>query len=636
MPDRRSQRPSPRRPAKPGETVAPPPTATSQLTAQILALVPEADSEGRIDWERLRSVLSDELAEEPDRYGFSWAGRRDAARLLQIPSRATLAPEESESLDIATTVHAFIEGDNLEVLKLLYKSYFGRVKMIYIDPPYNTGTDLVYMDDFTDPLEQYLVTTGQADSTGDLLTSKPEKAGRFHSAWLSMMYPRLFYARQLLRDDGVIFISIDDRELHNLRMLLNAVFGEENFVGTFVWNSKKGGGSDSATAVTDHEYVLCYSRLPNQPILSRIELDTEALDKKDEKGPYRQGRELNKWGANSRREDRPTMFFPITGPDGDQVYPIKGDGEEGCWRWGKKKMYAIVEAGDAEFVQLDDGRYRVYEKIRSTDAREKPYRTWMIDVGQTADGSKALKELFDGKKPYDFPKPVALVKHLVAMGTTSADDIVLDFFAGSCTTAQAVWELNLEDGGSRAVICAQLPEATPKGSEARKMGYMTLTDVGKERMRRAGRALVERDTEPVNGPLDVGFKVFKLTPSNWRLWEGLETDRPDDYVATMALFTDPLADGWLLRDVIQEVALKEGYQLNSRVERLADVEKNEVWRVTDDGRRQSFFICLDQRLDSATPKHLKLSTEALFICRDIALSDTQAANLALQCRLKVI
>jgi adenine-specific DNA-methyltransferase len=610
--------------------------ASADLTRQILAAVPEADSEGRIDWERLRSVLDPDLVEGPDRYGFSWAGRRNAARLLQVPSRATLAPVEEQSLHFDTTGHAFIEGDNLEVLKLLYKPYFGRVKIIYIDPPYNTGTDLIYADDFRDPLDRYLQLTGDADQDGQLLTSRPDRVGRFHSAWLSMMYPRLFYARHLLRDDGILLVSIDDRELHNLRALLNEVFGEENFVGTFVWNSKKGGGSDAATAVTDHEYVLGYSRLPNQPIFSRIELEPMELDRSDEKGPFRRGRELNKWGANSRREDRPTMFFPVPGPDGDEVYPIHSDGEEGCWRWSKRRMLQIVQAGDAEFVKLSDGRYRVYEKVRSADSREKPYRTWMTGVGQTADGSRALKELFDGKRPYDFPKPVQLVKHLIALGSTNADDIVLDFFAGSCTTAQAVWELNIEDGGSRTAICIQLPEDTPKDSEARKLGYATLTEVGKERMRRAARMLAEREDAEANGPPDLGFKAFELTRSNWRPWEGVAADDPDLYTETLELFTDPLIDRWRVRDVVYEVALKEGYGLNARIEPVREARRNEVWRVTDEGRNQSFQICLDDALDTLTPGALALEAEDLFICRDVALTDSQAANLKLLCRLKVI
>jgi adenine-specific DNA-methyltransferase len=611
------------------------PALTDDQLASLRILMPQVFTEGKMDFEKLRASLGDAVDDRPERYSFSWAGKRDAIRLLQVPSRATLIPARGESLDFDTTQNLFIEGDNLEVLKLLYKPYFGRVKMIYIDPPYNTGNDFVYPDNFADPLDTYLQLTGQKDSEGNLLTSNPETGGRYHSAWLSMMYPRLFLARQLLREDGVIFVSIDEHEVHDLRLLMSEVFGEENFIGEFVWQSKKGGGGDVSTAVVDHEYVMCFAKdLFGEDALARITVEAEPLDLHDEKGPYRRGRELNKWGSGSSRDDRPTMFFPIPGPNREDVYPIRNDGTEGRWRWGKKKMLEISERGDVEFVKRSNSTFIVYEKIRSTDPRLKPYRTWMDNVGTTADGSKTLKELFEGQKIYDFPKPVSLLKHLLSIGSPGDDDdFILDFFAGSCTTAQAVLELNREDGGNRSFIMVQLPE--PTGNKQ----FPTIAEIGKERIRRVVECM-KKDREgqlALEKPEDLGFKVFKLAPSNYRQWDGAQPDA-DAYARQAELFADPLVEGWQPENVLYEVALKEGYGLNVTIEPVgADgVRLETIFRVIDPDKGQSFCLTLAGKIALKDLRPLDLKKEDLFICRDTALDDEAAANLALQCRLKTI
>ena len=415
-------------------------------------LIPEAVSDGKIDWDVLKEALGEYLEDEGadvEHFGLSWAGKREARRLASIPSKGTLVPVLGEGIDEDTTGNIFIEGDNLEVLKLLQKSYAGRVKLIYIDPPYNTGNDFIYKDDFSEPIADYLKKTAQVDEDGNLLTSNPKSSGRFHSNWLSMMYPRLRLARNLLNDEGIIFISSDDNESHHLKLLMNEIFGEENFIGVFVWLSKKGGGSDSGSVVRDQEYVTCYAKTNSEFSLSRIAVSAEELDKVDQNGAYRRGRELNKWGSNSRKEDRPTMFFPIPGPNGEEVFPIRNDGTEGCWRLGKKGMFDLVSQGNTEFVKRSDGKYVVYEKIRSTDPRSKPFRTFLKDVGATADGSKLVKEIFDGRKVFDFPKPIDLIKQIISMGASEEEALVLDFYAGSSTTAHAVLNINQEDGGDR-------------------------------------------------------------------------------------------------------------------------------------------------------------------------------------------
>jgi adenine-specific DNA-methyltransferase len=609
---------------------------------QLKAIFPEVFTEDNIDFAKLKATLGNFTDDRPERYSFNWAGKREAIQMLQTSSKATLKPDRNESVEFDNTQNLFIEGDNLEVLKLLRKSYSGQVKMIYIDPPYNTGNDFIYPDNYTDPLDNYLELTGQKDSEGNLQTSNPETSGRYHSAWLSMMYPRLFLARQLLREDGVIFVSIDDHEVHNLRLLMNEVFGEENFVGMFVWQSKKGGGNDNEGVVQDQEYVICFKKSNHSYFISRTIIQGEELNKEDEQGFYRRGRELNKWGSNSRREDRPTMYFSIPGPNGEDVYPIRNDGIEGCWRLGKKKMLEIIERGNAEFVKKINGTYTVYEKIRSTDPRFKPFRTWLKDIGTTADGSKELKSLFSDKKVFDFPKPLALIKYLISIGTTNGEDIVLDFFGGSCSTAQALMELNHSDENNRKFICIQLPELTSSLSEAKKAGYKSIAEIAKERIRRSIQKIKnsENGKLPLQNretPEDLGFKVLKLSKSNYRQSEELPSDtEPEAYIEQLELFNNSLVDGWEPENVRYEVMLKQGYSLTSRIEEVTEIESATIYKITDEDKRQHFYISLDNQFHFETARTLKLTKNDLLICRDMAIDDTTAANLVLQCRLKTI
>ena len=331
------------------------PNIQNERLQALQELFPEAFSEGQVDFERLRAALGDLADERPERYSFTWAGKRDALRLLQTPTRAALLPCRAESLDFESTHNLFIEGDNLEALKLLYKSYFGRVKLIYIDPPYNTGNDFIYPDNFADPLGTYLQLTGQQDAAGNLLTSNPESSGRYHSAWLSMMYPRLFLARQLLREDGVIFVSIDDHEVHNLRMAMNEIFGEENFVASIIWQKMDSPSrNDVGRAISDyHDYILVYARNKAQVKLAQqykpailgeypIRLPTGTLARR---------RQLRKNGKGSRREDRPTMWYELTAPDGTSVFPIAPEGWEGRWVLSKETSLEREKAGLTEWIR---------------------------------------------------------------------------------------------------------------------------------------------------------------------------------------------------------------------------------------------------------------------------------------------
>jgi adenine-specific DNA-methyltransferase len=617
------------------------PDITAEQRARLRELFPEAFTEGKIDFDKLRAILGDLVEDGPERYQFTWAGKRDAIRLLQTPTRATLVPCREESVNFDQTQHLFIEGDNLEVLKLLYKPYFGRVKMIYIDPPYNTGNDFIYPDDYADPLATYLQLTGQQDAEGNLLTSNPETSGRYHSAWLSMMYPRLFLARQLLREDGALFVSVDDHEVHNLRLVMNEIFGEENFVECFIWKKSYGGGAKEKYAVTQHEYILLFAK--NLEVLGELWLppDPEAESRyykyHDERGPYR----LKPLEATRSMDRRENLVFPIPLPWGGEVWP------ERQWWWSRERVEQALASDELVFTRRGEEVTVSYKQYLYDEGGEKrgakPFS--IIDKIYTQRGTADLRNLFDDRVVIQFPKPVSLMTKLLNIGTDKSEEhIVIDFFAGSCTLAQALLELNHEDGGNRRFIMVQLPEPIDDPE------FSSITDIGKERIRRViaqmqqgGNGQLSLDLRPNE---DLGFKVFKLAPSNLRPWRGVEEATSAAYVQQMKLFTDPLADGWTPENVIYEVALKDrGYGLNCRIERLGNVRlpgepipspRAAVYRVTDPDREQSFVVCLADRVPRPLVQILELERDDAFVCRDAALDDETAANLALQCRLKTI
>ena len=547
------------------------PDIVAENIEQLQSLFPEAFTEGRLDFDVLKQLLGAVVDEREEKYGLNWHGKRQARQLALTPSTGTLRPCPEESVTWDTTQNLMIEGDNLEVLKLLQKSYAGKVKLIYIDPPYNTGRDFVYPDSFQDNIRNYLKVTGQLDADGNKVTSNSETSGRFHTDWLNMMYPRLKLARNMLRDDGVLFVSIDEREVANLRAVLGELFGAENGVCEFVWQAKKGGGSDNRGVVSEHEYVLCYCRNIDAEPLGQLTIDAEPLDQTDANGPYRRGRELNKWGANSLRKDRPTMFFPIPGSNGVDVFPIRNDGKEGCWRWGKKKILQAVADGNVEFVARENGTYIAYEKIRSSDARRKPFRTLLTDSGQTADGTKVIKDLFDGERVFDFSKPLDLVSVLLTIGMPLSDDddidttpLVMDFFAGSGISGHSAMlrSAAAADSSCRFVL-VQLPETLdPTNSDQKiasefcdKLGKpRNIAELTKERLRRAAKKI--REDNPLFAG-DLGFRVFKLASSNIRTWEPNRNDLPK----TLEESVEHLKTDRSEQDILFELLLKLGLDL---------------------------------------------------------------------------
>jgi adenine-specific DNA-methyltransferase len=624
--------------ARHGEPIDPPISLfLDSRLAQLADVVPEAVTEGRLDLDRLREALGDIVEDGPERYTFSWAGKRGALQLLQIASQATLVPALEESVAWETTDNIFIEGENLDVLKLLYRAYFGRVRAIYIDPPYNTGADFIYPDDFSERVGTYLRVTGQTDEAGNLLTSNPETSGRYHSAWLSMMYPRLFLARQLLRDDGVIFVSVDDHELDNLRLIMNEIFGEENRIENFVWKKSYGGGAKERYAVTQHEYVLMYARrkeaveslwLPPNP-----ETERRYYKGRDEKfetrGPFR----LQPLGAARSLDARENLRYAIPHEEYGEIWP------DYQWLWERDRTLKAL-ANDELVFSGKDGEvtvsYKQYLRDEAGKTRgEKP--TSVIEGIYTQHGTQELTDLFDGVQVMQYPKPVALLKRLVSMATDPASsDIVLDFFAGSCTTAHAVMDLNREDAGNRRFVMVQLPEPTPEGSAARQAGLDTIAQLGRERIKRAAAKIAETDNGNGARSDDRGFKAFSFASSNFKPWPSIGGDDVDSYSNQLELHTTQLVDNALPDAILWEVAMREGLSLNSRLETVELEGTNNVLRLIDLDREQTLYVCLDEQVDAGIARSLGLTREDTFICREAALDDTLAANLELQCHLKTV
>ena len=575
-------------------------------------LYPECLIEGEVDFEKLKDLLALEDREDngDERYSFSWAGKSKAILHLNTPTEATLKPCYDDSVNFDISQNLFIEGDNLEVLKLLYKPYFGRIKAIYIDPPYNTGNDFVYHDNYKNPLDTYLQLTGQVDSEGNLQTSNPETSGRYHSDWLSMMYPRLFYAHKLLDKDGIMFISIDDHEVHNLRFMLNEIFGEENFIGGFVWRKKAGAGADSKLFFRQHEHILMYSR--NIDEITELFQPLTEKQRNEYKNPDNDPRGL--WASTdlTRTGDNdPTRIYEVVSPTGKEFTH--------CWTYTKSNFQKLID--DNRIWWGKNGNSKPKRKRFLNEKKGLTPRSW-VDIALTQDGGEDLKKL--DLSVFDYPKPVKLIKLFLQIATDT-NDLILDFFAGSCTTAQTVLELNQEDGGNRQFIMIQFPERTPEKSAAREAGFETIAEIGKERIRR-----VCQNTE------SSGFRVFKLAPSNYKTEDISQTDDAPTLFNELEDTLDPLQEGWQKEDVLYEIALKEGYPLDSIIQKVPELVQNTIYRISMPNKTQSCHVCLDEELTETDIEHLDLSKNSVFICRDIALNDTLAANLALQCRLKTI
>ena len=575
------------------------PDLAAENIEQLRQIFPDVFEAGKIDFDKLKQVLGEYVDDEKERYNFTWNGKGKALRLAQTPTTGTLRPCETESKNWDDTQNLYIEGDNLEVLKLLQKSYHGKIKMIYIDPPYNTGGDFVYPDDFSDSIENYKWITGQVDDEGKKLGTNTEANGRYHTDWLNMMYPRLRLSRNLLASDGVIFISIDDTEQENMRRLCNEVFGEENFMAQIIWQKVYSPRMDVQGFSTSHDYILCYVKSSVESIRRETFVQNTAqfnLTDPNNGKKYRR-RSIRKEGSHSTRSERPKLWFALPAPDGTSVYPYKPDGTEGCWRWSLETYLENEQQGTVEWVKTENGWQAYAKQYLDTDAVKPPETLWLHqEVGHNHSAVEELKKLLDGKV-FDSPKPKELIEKMMRLSTFSQDsDTILDFFSGSSTTAHAVMQLNAEDGGNRKFIMVQLPEPCAEGTEAAKAGYKNICEIGKERIRRAGEKIKaeieERNAqlkigeEPKQVP-DIGFKVFKLDSSN------LKQGQPD-YDDLEATFYDSISnyvEGRSELDVVYEIMLKMGMELTWPLETHTIGSKN-IYVIG----MGTLMICLDDHI----------------------------------------
>lgn len=579
---------------------------------KLMTMFPEVVTEGKVDFEKLKQLLGEYVDDSNERYNFTWNGKGRALRLSQTPSLGTLRPCKEESKDWDSTQNLYIEGDNLEVLKLLQKSYYGKIKMIYIDPPYNTGKDFVYRDDFHDSLENYKRITGQVDGNGKAISTNTETSGRYHTDWLNMMYPRLRLARNLLTDDGVIFISIDDNEVDNLKKICNEVFGEDNFIAMLPTVMNLKGNQDEFAFAGTHEYTIVYSKKRDEALFNEFAIEDEELNEweQDEYGYFKKGANLKATGVNAPREKRPNLWFPIyVSKDkwsleyfegSEEIYPLT-DGKEMSWRWSKNKFinehYNVI-------VSYDNGNVSIYKKQRPSVGdipSKKPKTLFYKAEYSSGNGTNEVKELL-GERIFSNPKPINLLKDFCEIGCTK-DGIILDLFAGSSTTAHAVMQLNAEDGGNRKFIMVQLPEPTDEKSEAYKAGYKNICEIGKERIRRAGEKIKEeyKDKENIEN-LDIGFKVFKLDTSNIRKWQ----PDYDNLEQSLMDYVDNFVEGRTEFDVVYEIMLKYGLDLTYPVDEFTIAGK----KVYSIGFGM-LMICLDDEITTEVAKGILAKVKEL-------------------------
>lgn len=616
-------------------------TFTEDRLAELRAVVPEAFADGKVNWDTLREALGEHLEDEgadAEHFGISWPGKRQARRLAAMPSKGTLVPVPGEGMNEDSTRNIFIEGDNLEVLKLLQKSYAGRVKMIYIDPPYNTGNDLIYQDDYREPLDDYLAKTSQVDEAMELTTSNPRTSGRYHSNWLSMMYPRLLLARTLLRSDGVIFVSIDDHEVHYLRTLMDEVFGPENFIAQVIWQKVYSPRMDDQGISPEHDYILVFGGSPDY-IPSRmpfVQNERQFTGFDEGVGKKYRPRSLRKEGKNSRRSDRPNLFYPIAAPNGKPVYPIRSDGTEGCWRVQPETYNKMVEAGVIEWTKVR-GDWQPYVKQYYDEEATKPYGTiWPHDqVGHNHEAVDELRRLL-GEPVFSNPKPTRLIRRMIEVAGRSDEepDIILDFFSGSATTADAVLQQSHGDHQRRHFIMVQLPEATNNSK------YATIAEIGKERIRRAIKSVrtgakLNAKEKKASGD-DLGFRVFRLDRSGFVAWHDYTGDDPKQLELLFENATSPLVDGWQPNHVLTEVQLLEGFPLDSTVTEMEECKKNKVLCVESDACAHRLLMCLDKKIKDETVEGLQMAPDDVFVCLDSALTDEAKVRLGDLGNLRVI
>ena len=621
---------------------------TDERLEALKQLYPEIFSDGKINLDAFKDVTgTSDLPEGQDKtpgyYGLYWPGKRAAKQLARKEAEGTLEPVPGDGVNEDTTHNIYIEGDNLEVLRILKQSYKGRVKMIYIDPPYNTGNDFIYPDDFKMPVEEYLKMTGQADEGGKMLVTNSKTNGSFHTDWLNMMYPRLQLAKELLTEDGVIFISIDDNEQANLKLLCDDVFGEENFVANLVWERAFSPKNDARFISNSHDYVLMYAKNIENFIIGRLPRTEEANARysnpdNDPRGVWMSS-DISVKTYNAEND------YPITTPSGRVVEPPAGR----CWRLSAKAFAERLQDNRIWFGPDGNGTPRIKRFLTELKFEGMAPTSILFykEVGHSQEGAQEVSKILDGGF-FSGPKPIRLMRRLMTLANLEKDSIIVDFFSGSASTAHSVMELNKDDNSNRKFVMVQLPHKCEENSEAAKSGYKNICEIGKERIRRAGAKILEeaksnKDMFSEDNPLDVGFKVYRLQNSNFVKYtpvEGQDEDSQNKLFEEFEKNQIPLVQGWKAENVLTEIILKQGFALDCTKEKVDSFKKNTIWKITDSAdavsKKIKLYVCLDNFIEEETIKNLTLNDDEKFICLDAAIDDSAYARLADKGRIETI
>lgn len=578
-------------------------------------LTERLNAEGRpevaIDFDQLRQELSKDIVEgQEERYQFTWPDKRNAIRLANAPTTDTLRPCREESVDFDNTQNLYIEGDNLQVLKLLRENYLGKIKMIYIDPPYNTGNDFVYNDDFDQDKQEYVHNSGQYDEEGHQLVVNTESNGRFHTDWLNMIYPRLKVAKDLLSEDGVIFISMDENEIDNLEKVCNEIFGEHNLVGKVIWERAFAPKNDAKYLSDSHDYIIVYARNINSFSIGLLPRTDEANARyknpdNDPRGPWTPDNMTVKTYSAS-------YDYEITTPNGSIMSPPNGR----CWFTSKERMQKLIEEGRVWFGSNGGNMPRLKRYLADVQQGMTPITIWKYtEVGHNQEGRQEVKQLFDGKGYFDGPKPLRLLNRIITIANTCRDSIILDFFSGSATTAHAVMQLNAEDSGRRKFIMVQLPEATDEKSEAYKAGFKNICEIGKERIRRAGKKIKE-ESPLTTQDLDTGFRVLKLDSSNMQ-----DVYYTPSEFNEQKLFDDNIKPDRTEEDLLFQTMIELGIELSAKIEKRSIAGKT-VWSVSDG----YLMACFDEDVNETTITEIARQQPYYFVMRDSSLANDQVAD----------
>ena len=578
-----------------------------------------------VDFDLLKQELSNEIVEGNDeRYTLNWAGKKQAILTANAPINATLRPCREESVDFDNTKNLYIEGDNLDVLKLLRETYMGKIGIIYIDPPYNTGNDFIYEDDFAISSNDYLIKSKNYDDDGNILFANNDTNGRFHSDWLSMIYTRLKLCRDLLTDNGMICISIDDHELDNLKKVCNEIYGEKNYLGLIARATGTTTGQDADVLGNSLDYCLCYTKNALDFELGGLELsdeDKKRFNMSDDRGLY-SILQMRKTGTNDRREDRPFLYYGVKAPDGKEIFPIGPTGYESCWRVGPKTYDELKKDNMIVWKQMerDYSNEKVwvpYIKYYLEGRTKKPSNLW-TNIDGNKKGSIELKELLNDKNIFSNPKPTQFIKNIINLKNSNSNDFILDFFSGSATTADAIFRMNSEDNGKRKFILVQIPEICEKNSEAEIAGYKNICEIGKERIRKSGQK-IKNDNPMMTQNLDTGFRVLKLDSS---CMKDVYYSPSDITQSLLDKLEDNIKEDRTPEDLLFQVMLDMGVMLSSEIKTL-DIKGKKVFNVNDG----NLVCCFDKNLTDDVVTEIAKMQPLYAVFRDSSMaSDSVNVN----------